>query len=127
MTSNITIPANNNTSLYNANGNVQTTTVPVANTSGVGTTIPSNNNTGLYNVAGQTPIEIDTNISVVGNISAGGYISAAGNVYGDYLIGNGAFITGISANSIIGGYSNANVVAFLGSGNSVEILTEVVE
>jgi hypothetical protein len=98
------------------------TTSLYTTTTSANTTIPANNNTSLYNGTGN-PIGVTTNISVTGNIAAGGWISAVGNVYGNYFIGNGAFLTGINANSLVGGYSNANVVAFLGSGNSVVIST----
>lgn len=42
------------------------------------------------------------------NINLTGYVSAAGNVTGNYILGNGSQLTGITAN-----YSNANVQAFL--------------
>jgi hypothetical protein len=41
------------------------------------------------------------------NIAAGGYISAIGNVYGNYIIGNGSQLTGLPA-----GYANSNAVAY---------------
>lgn len=60
-----------------------------------------------------------SNISITGNIDAGGYISATGNVTGDYFIGNGSLLTGISgggnASYIANGNSYANVVAVDGN------------
>lgn len=45
---------------------------------------------------------------VGGNMLTGGQMSAVGNITGNYLLGNGAFLTGIA-----GAYSNANVAAYL--------------
>ena len=42
------------------------------------------------------------------NINLTGYASATGNITGNYILGNGSQLTGITAN-----YSNANVQAFL--------------
>ena len=119
-TSNIVVPANNNTGLYNTSGNGTSTVVTTAVTSGVGTTIPSNNNTGLYNTAGQAPIGIADNISVTGNIAAGGWISAVGNIYGNYVVGNGYYLTGLN---ISGAYSNANATSLLANFGSNTIST----
>jgi len=48
-----------------------------------------------------------------GNLTSLNTISAVGNVAGNYFIGNGSQLTGISAGNIIGSYSNANVAAYL--------------
>jgi len=40
-------------------------------------------------------------------------ISVLGNVTANFFIGNGSQLTGITANSIVGGYSNANVANYL--------------
>ena len=50
------------------------------------------------------------NIVVFANTGAyvAGEVSATGNISGNYILGNGALLTGISAN-----YSNANVAAYL--------------
>ena len=41
-----------------------------------------------------------------GNIVTGGIVTATGNITGNYIFGNGAFLTGIAAS-----YGNANVVS----------------
>ena len=46
-----------------------------------------------------------------GNILTAGAVSATGNVTGNYLLGNGALITGLPA-----GYANSDVAAYLASG-----------
>ena len=62
------------------------------------------------------------NISTTGNVIAGNLIStqaiiaatnitAAANISGNYVLGNGAFLTGLA--NVGGNYSNANVAAFL--------------
>jgi hypothetical protein len=48
------------------------------------------------------------------NINATGNIVTTANVSGQYILGNGAFLTGIATS----GYGNANVAAFLASGNN---------
>ena len=51
--------------------------------------------------------------NITGNISFDQSISVAGNVQANYYFGNGSQLTGITANSIVGAYSNANVAAYL--------------
>ena len=51
-----------------------------------------------------------------GNIGTVGVVSAAGNVTGNYFIGNGSQLVGI-----VSSYANANVAAYLASGNSLSI------
>ena len=46
-----------------------------------------------------------------------GNVSVVGNIIGAYLWGDGSNITNIKANNIVGGYGNANVAAYLSSGN----------
>jgi len=43
----------------------------------------------------------------------------SGNLSGNYVSGNGAFLTGIQYNNIIGAYSNANVSSYLGSNTNI--------
>ena len=50
-----------------------------------------------------------------GNIVTGGRISATGNIAGNYILGNGALLTGIDATSIQNGNSDVRVVS--GGGN----------
>jgi hypothetical protein len=63
-----------------------------------------------------------TNLSATGNVQGGnllsaGNVSAAGNVTGNYLLGNGTFITGLSASKIFNGTSEANIGASGGNAN----------
>ena len=74
---------------------------------------------GASNVAVFTP----NGVVVRGGISATGSVSTAGNVTGNYVYGNGAFLTGIAATGAT--YSNANVASYLPtySGNIGNVLT----
>lgn len=72
------------------------------------------------------------NLVSLGTVSASGAVSTAGNITGAYILGNGAFLTGISGGGGGGGdYGNANVAAYLptytGSlaGNNLQIGTSV--
>ena len=53
-----------------------------------------------------------------GNIVTSGQVSATGNITGNYILGNGALLTGIDAASIQNGNSNVRVVS---SGGNVAI------
>lgn len=63
-------------------------------------------------------------VSSIGNVTAGnvltvGLVSATGNVTGNYILGNGAFITGLPPT-----YANSNVASYLASGtDSSNIIT----
>jgi len=48
------------------------------------------------------------NLTTPGNIIVNGAVSATGNIQGSYILGNGAFLTGLPA-----GYSNSNAASFL--------------
>jgi hypothetical protein len=103
--------------------------------------------TGIANISGNTitgnlfvgPLSTTGNISggnliisgtgsvtgnlAVGNLSTAGQLSAVGNVSGNYILGNGAFLTGIDTSLIANGNSNVQVygnsnVAFSIAGNS---------
>jgi len=67
--------------------------------------------------AGLTTVELDGSGFIIanGNID-GANFNTTGNVTGSYLLGNGAFITGLPA-----GYSNADVTAFLASSPNINI------
>jgi hypothetical protein len=79
----------------------QLTGISVANgTSSV--SIPASNGNVLVNVGGAT---VGTFTSVGLNVSA---VSATGNIQGNYILGNGALLTGLPAT-----YANANVAAYL--------------
>ena len=58
-------------------------------------------------------VEVDGFIQADQYIQATGNIIAGGNVTGSYILGNGAFLTGINAGNIIGGYGNSQVAAYL--------------
>jgi len=67
--------------------------------------------------AGLVTVELDGSGFIIanGNID-GANFNTTGNVTGSYLLGNGAFITGLPA-----GYSNADVTAFLASSPNINI------
>lgn len=97
-----TIPANNNTGLYNTSG------VPAV--TGNDLTVSGNINAN--------------NVNAVNSITAGTNITAGGNVTADYFIGDGSLLTNINAGNIVGSYGNANVAAYLASGsNSSNVVT----
>ena len=56
-------------------------------------------------------LSANANISISGNIITGGYISAAGNITGNYFIGNGSQLTGITSagTQINNGTSNITI------------------
>lgn len=56
-----------------------------------------------------------------GNISAVGNIEATANVSADHFIGNGYLLTSLNLANATGGYGDANVAAFISSGNSTPI------
>ena len=53
-----------------------------------------------------------TNVSVAGSVSAAGNVSASGNVAGNYILGNGALLTGVvtSASNISSGNSSVSIL-----------------
>jgi hypothetical protein len=69
-------------------------------------------NIGLAPDGTNTAVISTTGVTVTGTLSATGNITSSGNVSGTYLLGNGAFITGLPA-----GYSNADVANYLASGS----------
>jgi len=56
--------------------------------------------------------------AINGNILTAGLISATGNITGNYFVGNGSQLTGLSGSSITNGTSNVSVVA---SGGNVSV------
>jgi hypothetical protein len=88
-------------------GNLVSLTGPVTTTSNVtGANIRTSGQiTATGNITGGN---VDTNRVNAANITVGGPVSASGNITGNYILGNGALLTGINAN-----YSNANVTAYL--------------
>jgi hypothetical protein len=81
------------TNLPSANiGNIQIT----------GNTIATLNTDGdiVFDPNGSGNVRILANTSVTGNITASGFVSATGNVSGNYFIGNGSQLTGVTASSV---------------------------
>jgi len=90
-------------SLVNGTTNVTTATNGNANI-----TIAGTSNVAVFSTAGEY---------VTGLISATGNITASGNLQGTYLLGNGTFITGLSASKIFNGTSEANIGTSGGNAN----------
>ena len=95
------------------------------NISTPGIIIGSNNITTLGfvstvgNIRSQSTISASGNIISAANIIAVGDVTATGNISGTYITGNGAFITGVTANAvgILAGAMTGNILA-----NSYSIL-----
>jgi len=141
-----TIPANNNTSLYNAtgnatpvNGNISATNINASGNVTVGGFITANgsittnsnfvgnligNVTGNVTLSGGNTEVIYNNSGVTGSSpaftfnSASNVVSASGNVVANYYFGNGSQLTGLPAT-----YSDANVVTLLANFGSNTIST----
>jgi len=117
-----TIPANNNTGLYNATGNA----IPIGNDIDISGNILANGyisaggnitTSGVFvgNGAGLTGVvagTANTAVTVTGNAQANitsvgvlTALSVSGNIAGNYILGNGSQLTGM--------YGNANVAAYL--------------
>ena len=73
----------------------------------------------------QSGIANSGNIAVTGVITATGNITSSGNISGTYILGNGAFLTGIVSGST---YSNSNVAAYLPTytGNLVSLTGNII-
>ena len=90
------------------------------------------NATGNLSIAGNvnSPLNVRANVTATNFTTAGtltaGIVSSTGNVIGTYIIGNGAFLTGIAGGN--NSYSNANVEAYLPtySGNLVSLTGPVI-
>jgi hypothetical protein len=117
-----TIPANNNTGLYNGTGNA----IPIGNDIDISGNILANGyisaggnitTSGVFvgNGAGLTGVvagTANTAVTVTGNAQANitsvgvlTALSVSGNISGNYILGNGSQLTGM--------YGNANVAAYL--------------
>ena len=70
--------------------------------------------TGTLTTAAQPNI---TSVGTLTSLDVTGNVTSSGNVSGTYLLGNGAFITGLPA-----GYSNADVANYLNSAPNINIL-----
>jgi len=96
---------------------VNAVTVDVTDTNGLGTTyyptfIENRTTEQIVRADVDLSYRTDTNTLSVGNISA------SGNVSGNYVLGNGAFLTGVATS-----YGNANVANFLANYGSNTIVT----
>jgi len=80
-------------------------------------TVTANAQPNITSVGTLTSVAVTGN-TTTGNMLTGGVVSATGNVTGNYLLGNGAFISGLPAT-----YSNANVATFLANFGSNTIST----
>ena len=80
-------------------------------------TVYTNAQPNITSVGTLTSVAVTGN-TTTGNLLTGGVVSATGNVTGNYLLGNGAFISGLPA-----GYSNADVATFLANFGSNSIST----
>jgi hypothetical protein len=86
----------------------------------VGNTLSSNVLFSSLTSVGNLSNLIVTGNATVGNVLTSGVVSAAGNVTGNYILGNGALLTGVitSVSNINNGTSNVTVVS---SGGNVSI------
>jgi hypothetical protein len=102
--------------IRNDNSNVTNTVYYNTTTKELTYSVIAGSDYGNANVANYLP-------TFSGNLTSLNTISATGNIAGNYFIGNGSQLTGISAGNIIGSYSNTNVFAYLGSNSNVVITT----
>jgi hypothetical protein len=91
--------------LYVSNTTIFMNNVPI--TLGAGNVLTVNGNAVLQNNSNST-ISTTGNITS-GNVLTGGIVSATGNVSGNYFIGNGSQLTGLSTSSISNGLSNVAI------------------
>jgi hypothetical protein len=78
-----------------------------ATSAGSATTATSATTAGTVTTAAQPNI---TSVGTLTSVATSGTVSATGNITGNYFIGNGSLLTGITGS---GTYGNANVAAFL--------------
>ena len=103
-------------------GNVSASANLTATNTVTANTVSATNLTGTLTTASQTNITTVgtlTALSATGNITGGsvltaGFVSAAGNITGNYLFGNGAFLTGVTG-------SGGNGTAIVNGLSTVEI------
>ena len=101
--------------------------VASANNATTAGTVTSAAQSNITSVGTLTSLTV-SGTSNVANLNASGAIVANGNVTGDYILGNGAFLTGIDATSIQNGsanvrtFANANVtISAAGTANVVVV------
>lgn len=78
---------------------------------GLNTNVQFNDNGVFGGTAGFTFNKVSNAVAVTGNITS------SGNISGSYLLGNGTFITGLSASKIFNGTSEANIGTSGGNAN----------
>jgi hypothetical protein len=126
----------NAANLFGIPGANVTGTVANATHASTANTVVDGTQSNITSVGTLTSVSVSGN-SNVGNLGTTGLISATGNVTGNYILGNGAFLTGVStsSNSIFNGNSNvfvnansnvdftvagnANVVVITGTGANI--------
>ena len=128
ITGNLTVPGSNTQVIYNANGNAGASSGFIFNAATNAISVAGNATLGNVLTAG---IVSSTGNAIHGNILTGGVVSATGNITGNYILGNGALLTGITASgsgsNISNGTSNITVtgananitVGVSGTGNVV--------
>ena len=85
----------------------------------------------IANGVGDLLFRSDSNIVLIPNANTNfntwiaSNLLVSGNTTANYYFGNGAYLTGISGNAIVGGYGNSNVAAFLASNSNVTITVGV--
>jgi hypothetical protein len=97
--------------LYVSNATIYMNNVPISLSAGNVLTV--NGNAVLQNNSNST-ISTTGNITS-GNVLTGGIVSATGNVTGNYFIGNGSRLTGLSTSSISNGTSNVDIATANGN------------
>jgi hypothetical protein len=75
---------------------------------GIAGTISTAAQTNITSVGTLSALTVTANVQS-GNLQTVGQVSATGNITGNYILGNGALLTGVGVNS----YGNANVAAYL--------------
>lgn len=126
----------NAANLFGIPGANVTGTVANATHASTANTVVDGTQSNITSVGTLTSVSVSGNANV-GNLGTTGLISATGNVTGNYILGNGAFLTGVStsSNSIFNGNSNvfvnansnvdftvagnANVVVITGTGANI--------
>ena len=110
---------------YRYVGQLGVTNLPSANIGNIqitGNTIATLNTDGdlVFDPNGTGNVRIIANTAVTGNITVSGEVSAVGNISGNYILGNGALLTGVitSVANINNGSSNVTVVS---SGGNITV------
>ena len=75
---------------------------------GIAGTLSTAAQTNITSVGTLASLSVTANVQS-GNLQTVGQVSATGNITGNYILGNGALLTGVGVNS----YGNANVAAYL--------------